>query len=296
MSEIVILRGYPASGKTTFARRHSQNYFVSSRDELRTKLFGLENKGKLDYASEKLITDVQKTMVRAVITAGRKVIIDGTNLRAKHARQWVDLAVELGVPWQVIDFSVSAFECLKRNSLRPIVERVPGEVIEDYGRRFPIAQWPVIEPTPAETVPVYIPNITLPFAHIFDIDGTLSIIGDRDPYDASRCLEDTPNWDVCDVLIMLSEGGSKIIFVSGRSEDHRKQTEEWLYQNIGFAGPLYMRASGDSRKDSIVKSELFDTHIAPYYWVAGVFDDRQQVVDMWRAKGLTCFQVAEGNF
>jgi len=27
-----------------------------------------------------------------------------------------------------------------------------------------------------------------------------------------------------------------------------------------------------------------------------VFDDRQQVVDMWRQNGLTCFQVADGNF
>ena len=30
--------------------------------------------------------------------------------------------------------------------------------------------------------------------------------------------------------------------------------------------------------------------------VAMVFDDRQQVVDMWRQNGLTCFQVADGDF
>jgi hypothetical protein len=30
--------------------------------------------------------------------------------------------------------------------------------------------------------------------------------------------------------------------------------------------------------------------------IKGVFDDRNQVVKMWREKGLTCFQVAEGNF
>ena len=27
-----------------------------------------------------------------------------------------------------------------------------------------------------------------------------------------------------------------------------------------------------------------------------VFDDRDKVVKMWRDSGLTCFQVAEGNF
>ena len=30
--------------------------------------------------------------------------------------------------------------------------------------------------------------------------------------------------------------------------------------------------------------------------VFAVFDDRQQVVDMWRSNGLTCFQVADGDF
>jgi hypothetical protein len=30
--------------------------------------------------------------------------------------------------------------------------------------------------------------------------------------------------------------------------------------------------------------------------VVCVFDDRQKVVDMWRDMGLTCMQVAPGNF
>ena len=30
--------------------------------------------------------------------------------------------------------------------------------------------------------------------------------------------------------------------------------------------------------------------------IFAVFDDRNQVVDMWRQNGLTCFQVADGDF
>jgi len=30
--------------------------------------------------------------------------------------------------------------------------------------------------------------------------------------------------------------------------------------------------------------------------IFAVFDDRQQVVDMWRDNGLTVFQVADGDF
>jgi hypothetical protein len=57
-----------------------------------------------------------------------------------------------------------------------------------------------------------------------------------------------------------------------------------------------MRHTKDLRKDSIVKGEIYDSVIAPNYNVFFVLDDRNQVVDFWRSKGLTCFQVAPGDF
>jgi hypothetical protein len=60
--------------------------------------------------------------------------------------------------------------------------------------------------------------------------------------------------------------------------------------------PLFMRKQHDNRADWIVKKELFVDEISNIYDVKFVLDDRQQVVDMWRSLGLTCFQVAEGNF
>jgi hypothetical protein len=57
-----------------------------------------------------------------------------------------------------------------------------------------------------------------------------------------------------------------------------------------------MREAGDHRPDWIVKKEIYNNLISKEFDVKLVFDDRQQVVDMWRSIGLTCFQVAEGNF
>jgi len=57
-----------------------------------------------------------------------------------------------------------------------------------------------------------------------------------------------------------------------------------------------MREVGDMRKDRIVKLELFNEHIRHNYRVVAVWDDRKQVVEMWRALGLTVFHVADGNF
>jgi hypothetical protein len=45
-----------------------------------------------------------------------------------------------------------------------------------------------------------------------------------------------------------------------------------------------------------VKRELFEKHVLPNYYVEFILDDRQQVVDEWRRMGLTCFQVAPGDF
>jgi hypothetical protein len=90
--------------------------------------------------------------------------------------------------------------------------------------------------------------------------------------------------------------GFQLIFVSGRFEKYRAQTTEWLARNGFKEGKLLMRADGDVRKDSTVKREIFDKHIRNYYNVQCVFDDRNQVVEMWRKLGLTVFQVADGRF
>ena len=44
-----------------------------------------------------------------------------------------------------------------------------------------------------------------------------------------------------------------------------------------------------------MKKEMLDTFVDRNDVLMTV-DDRQKVVDMWRAEGLTCFQVAPGDF
>jgi hypothetical protein len=59
---------------------------------------------------------------------------------------------------------------------------------------------------------------------------------------------------------------------------------------------LYMRPTGDNRKDSLVKEEILRHEILPNYYIEFALDDRQQVVDHLREMGLTVFQVAPGNY
>jgi len=139
---------------------------------------------------------------------------------------------------------------------------------------------------------------------ICDLDGTLCLFEKEDksksnyrnPYDASTCGNDLVNEAVMRVLYGC---GCKVVLVSGRENKYRPQTEEWLKRyNINYVD-LFMRQTSDNRKDSIVKREIYDKEIKEIkdkYNVFFVLDDRDQVVKMWRELGLTCFQVAEGNF
>jgi hypothetical protein len=133
---------------------------------------------------------------------------------------------------------------------------------------------------------------------IVDIDGTVALKGDRSAYDETRVSEDRPNKPVVELVKVLHEAGYKIVFCSGRTDACRAATDEWIERHLGWApvGMLHMRKSGDTRKDSIVKKELFDRFIRPFYHVRFVLDDRDQVVAMWRSLGLTCNQVAPGDF
>lgn len=146
-----------------------------------------------------------------------------------------------------------------------------------------------------EKLPFYTPDKNLPGAYIFDIDGTLAQMNGRTPYEWDRVGEDTCNYPVAEVLKSLSISSNKIIIFTGRDGVCRKKTLDWLEDHFIYYHHFDMRAEGDNRKDVIVKREMFD-RVKGKYNILGVFDDRDQVVAMWREVGLQCFQVNYGDF
>lgn len=134
-----------------------------------------------------------------------------------------------------------------------------------------------------------------PQAIIVDVDGTLALMGDRSPYDWSRVGEDKPNEVIVELVIQLSKR-YKIIIVSGRDGSCFAATLGWLRTYCVPYEKFLIRTVGNNEKDSIVKERIYRKEIEPFYDVQFVLDDRDQVVKMWRSLGLTCFQVADGNF
>ncbi|MEO3741987.1 AAA family ATPase [Plantactinospora sp. B5E13] len=299
MTRLIATRGLPASGKTTYARKLQPAVVRVNRDDLRRMLHG---ERLFTQWAEGQVTVAQRAQVEALLRAGVDVCVDDTNLRSRTLRDWAQLAARFGAEFEVHDFTdVPVEECVRRDAERPEQDRVGEEAIrrlhERYlaGRTLPLPV-PTAEQGAAATVYTP-PSGDAPEIVLVDIDGTVALLGDRSPYDMSRVGVDLPNTAVIAAVRAMHAAGYGVVFCSGRDASARSTTERWLAEHVGVPYlALHMRAVGDSRRDSVVKREIFDREIRDRYRVVGVFDDRMQVVRMWRALGLTVFQVAEGDF
>lgn len=145
-------------------------------------------------------------------------------------------------------------------------------------------------------------------AYIFDIDGTLAdcghrrhhVEGPKKDWDAffRGCVDDPPIKAMVRLAQDLNRTSVSLVFATGRPIQYRLETIAWLQsQGLGLgARNLYMRLDEDRRDDTIVKSEMLDRIIADGFDPIMVFDDRNRVVQMWRARGLICAHVADGDF
>lgn len=307
MAKLTILRGLPGSGKTTFARvvvsNDPERMCRINRDDLRDMMHhGAFIKGsKGTDGTERSVIAVRDAAIKAALLKGIDVVCDDTNLPNRTVRDLVKLARSVYSEYEIVDFTnVSLEGCIKRDAER---ERSVGEdVIRDLWTRFVRDRgYPLPFNEPEEDLDecsTYAPDSSKPKAIIVDIDGTIALHGTRSPYDESRVSEDRPNHPVLLAISGLSIfANAQVIFVSARTDACRDATLEWLNEKCGYFKPsLFMRKEGDCRKDVVVKREIFDAHIRDNYNVIAVFDDRNQVVDMWRSMGLTVFQVADGDF
>ena len=244
-------------------------------------------------SNEKFIERVRDLMLIEALKEGKHVVIDDTNLSDRpleRIRQVVqNYCKNTGdqVQIEVKNIETTLEECLKRDEERD--KKVGKKVIMRMYKQHVLGD---------ERGPHYkTQNTELPKAIICDLDGTLAIIKDRSPFDALSCGLDLLNAPVADLVKQYRQNNFKIILMSGRDEAAKDATLNWLTQHAIDFDEIYMRSVGDVRKDSIVKKELFETHVAHRYFIQMVIDDRDQVVDLWRLElGLPCLQVNYGDF
>jgi phosphoglycolate phosphatase-like HAD superfamily hydrolase len=145
---------------------------------------------------------------------------------------------------------------------------------------------------------------------IFDLDGTLAIIDKRRKlstkengklnwgtfFDPKNIQLDEPNNPVIKTFQALKAAGFRVGIFSGRDSISRSETEQWLLDNGIHTDFLRMRPQRSYTKDNVLKKQWLDEELEMGHEIMCTFDDRDKVVKMWRDNGISCFQVAEGEF
>lgn len=298
MIQITITKGLPASGKSTWAEEQVLSAPANSikrvnKDSLRAMLDG----GRHSKGSESFVLTVRDFIIAQALKDGKHVIVDDTNLAPHHETRIRKLAeahttaTGKKVTVNVKFFDISVDEAIARDLKRTksVGERVIRKMYNDF-----------LAPQQNEKVEarkVLKQDESLPHAIICDLDGTLALL-DRSPYDVTKVDTDRLNEPIANIVKKYRYLGYRILLVSGRegTDVGANKTIAWLKLHGIQYDILIMREPGDKQKDATLKRSIYEDNIRDKYYVEFVLDDRQQVVDVWRDIGLTCLQVAPGDF
>lgn len=305
MPRLILTYGIPGCGKSSWAaeyvKKHRKTVIVNL-DDLRSTMYGNIHDYKFKNENEAYIKTIQKEQVTKLIDKGFSVIIADTNLNPSVFNSWKKFAKDENLTFVVQDFFAEYLKecdstvhpyfhlkkyrarCKEWNRRRD--KAVPEDVIDMMADKYLLPQY-LLEQH------VYDP--ALPFCVVSDVDGTLMHMGNRNPYDESKVLQDTPDAAVCDSVQEDFKRFTGFV-MSGRHEKCKPDTLLSLKQAGVVPVEIFMRADDDSRSDDIVKYELYMKHIHGKYNILRWYDDRDQVVKMLRDVGIKVYQVNPGAF
>jgi predicted kinase len=277
MAKLYLLKGLPASGKSTKAKELVEQGAVRvNRDLLREMM----NFGVFKY--EDMVVDTEKFVVCGFLGQGRNIVIDDCNLNPANKDMWENIARLYNASLEVIEIDTPMDECIERDKGREkkVGEHVIRNMALQYGKHS-------------------IKNKVV----VCDIDGTIADIKHRlhfakgESKDWNKFFEamdrDSVRAGVREMLNQEEMNGFQLLFVSARPEDYREQTVKFL-KGCGLPTEwLFMRPSGDKRDDTIVKFNIYNKYLKNLD-VVKVYDDRPRVIRMWRELGLTVIDVGDG--
>ena len=299
MSKLIICRGIQGSGKSTWAKawaKEDPTHRVRFNwDDMRTMMGEYwvperENTGILRTLRASFLDDMMHK--------GWDICIDNMNLNPKDWEFYEGLvkaynAVNPGKEYEIeyMDFFTPVEECIRRDAMRPnpIGEAVIRSTWKRY-RHFIICQ--EIKDK-YERMRTY--DATKKDCIIADMDSTICVNLTGRPFYtddwASKCIYDTPLTGPISILRAHKITGTcDIIILTGRREEGRAQTEEWLKTyNVPY-DRLFMRGDVDYSKGDLFKEQILKEFILPKYNVLFALDDDNKCVQMYRRNGLICLQ------
>jgi predicted kinase len=289
MKNLIVLCGPAGVGKSTYASK-CVGYTIANQD--------------------KQCWDGHMDLFEDALAKGFPIVVDRMNFNKEQRYRYLAPAKEAGYNTNIVIFHESKETCFKRCIERQGHETIKNEV--DAGRALEhfFNKYEQVDDSEADGVMRLWPEGLVKSVVWCDLDGTLCNTAHRQHFlerkDGTKRLDwkkffediehDTVNVPVMECLKKLAQDND-IVYCSGRPETYKAITETWLEKNGAPKGLLFMRGRNDMRSDTVVKEIMLDFDVLTRYKdVLVCFDDRNNVVKMLRNRGLTVFQVAEGNF
>lgn len=286
-----ILIGISGAGKSTYVIEkinENSNLRVVSKDNIRKSLIKNydSNKNLWDQYSfkdnEHSINSLFDIQLREAAKNKQNIIIDNTNLSKSKNERLERLLKNYGyVEIDYVNFNLTDNINFYLENNQNRINTIPMRAIND--QYLLAAQSGYLELSSS--------NIAL-----VDIDGTVAIKCDRSPFEYNKADNDTPNQYVIDTINALYETKriDYIQFLSGRESYSYELTRNWLIKH-GFdmtKHRLLMRRTSDHRRDSVIKNEIYESCLKQNN-IKYLFDDRNQVIDMWWDNKLPVFHVGD---
>ncbi len=293
MQQVILTVGLSGSGKTYFSINHKKEnpeFEIVCKDDIR-----LELNQKWSKELEKQVIQVRDDKIREHLNNGNSVIVADTNLAEKHIHQVQAICNNYNITVEIKSFlDVPIETCIIRDALR---DNPVGESV--IRKQYKSLVMPKLKKESMQRVANACNNYNaLPMEQpkyiICDIDGTIALMTSRGAFEWNKVGTDRVITFTVDMLHAFRQ--YKVILVSGRDAVCRAQTEQWLHDNNIKYDYLFMREQNDMRCDTIVKKEIYNTHIKDKFNIAFVIDDRKKVVEMWRNEfGLFVFNVDQSG-
>jgi predicted kinase len=286
--KLVVLVGPPGSGKSTLAQQFVADGYIYINQDTQ----GKEHLHNFDMA----------------IVEGRSIVVDRMNFNRQQRSRYLGLAKEHGYETTITVIHQPRQVCLDRMRVRENHPTIKDSAAANSALNTFFSKYERPERDEADNVNFIYPSGAKDLAIIVDLDGTLCNIDHRLHYVKTpegvkknwkaffaNLINDVPN-EWCAEIVRAMDEYYPIVFASGRPDDHEYDTRYWLEQNDFPTNHLYMRCRGDHRQDFIAKEIILDFEILTRFKPLFFVDDRKQVADLWRRRGFTCLQCAEGDF